>query len=120
MSTVSWSMSGLLANDGLVQRIRGLPRSCSEHNNRAANEAVHLPSSVNGWGALVNQLVEWDRDPHRFDGDVFEPPRRTVIQFACRLAELLRNEGLPSPARVVPNGEGGLVFECDNGPDLRP
>lgn len=66
------------------------------------------------WQRTIDHyLVEWGRDPSQLEDDDFVPPSLKTIGLAIKTAELLRNAVPPAPAplRVVPNGEGGIVFE---------
>jgi len=61
------------------------------------------------------QLVEWGRDPSRFDDEDVTPPTKRAVAAACRLAADMQNDGAPGPGRVVPDGDGGIVFERRSG-----
>ena len=64
------------------------------------------------WDKLVDtRLVEWGRDASSLEDEGFVPPALDVVNLACRIAMLLRDEGLAPPTRVVPDGEGGISFE---------
>lgn len=64
------------------------------------------------WDELVDSyLIEWGRDPSRFDGEEIVPPTEASIGRACEVAGLCRDGAWPPPLRVVPDGEGGVVFE---------
>jgi|GEM_PF-1577474 len=65
------------------------------------------------WNTLIDsKLIEWGRDPSLLEDDELIPPSRAAIQRAVDLAIRLRDEEkLPAPKRVVPDGDGGVVFE---------
>ncbi|MBI1826615.1 MAG: hypothetical protein HY287_16555 [Planctomycetes bacterium] len=68
------------------------------------------------WNECIDStLIEWGRNPDQFaDPDEgFRAPTTMCIQAAIRVALRLRDlkEPPPPPSRVVPDGEGGLVFE---------
>lgn len=64
------------------------------------------------WQDLVDyKLVEWGRNPDQLRDENVVVPSRAAISKACKLAVELRKEGSPPPTRVVPSGEGGIVFE---------
>lgn len=64
------------------------------------------------WDHVIdNQLVEWGQDPEALADDGLIPPSEEIVRQACRLAMQLRDEGVPGPLRVVPDGEGGICFE---------
>jgi hypothetical protein len=69
------------------------------------------------WDEIIDQrLIEWGRDPSQLNDDGVVPPARDVVRRACQLAAAMRDSGLPAPSRVVPSGEGGIVFERQVGP----
>ena len=69
------------------------------------------------WDSIVNnQLIEWGRNPHVLEHDDVSPPSGQTISLACQVAVTMRDDGEPAPTRVVPNGNGGIVFERNVGP----
>jgi len=65
-----------------------------------------------GWIRIIdNVLVEWGRDAGSLQDDEVTVPSRHAIARAIELAQALRQAGLPAPARVAPDGDGGIVFE---------
>ena len=68
--------------------------------------------SQQGWQDVIDKnLVEWGRNPGALDDEGVVPPSRAVINRACLVAIEARDQGEPPPNRVVPNGDGGIVFE---------
>jgi len=68
------------------------------------------------WENVIDrQLVEWVRDAGRLEDESIEMPCRSVIAMACRVAQSMRDAGMPAPLRVVPSGDGGIVFEHREG-----
>ena len=64
------------------------------------------------WRQIIDEkLIEWGRDPLLLEEDDLIPPTREAIQVASWLAMWLRDQGAPAPRRVVPDRDGGLVFE---------
>jgi hypothetical protein len=63
--------------------------------------------------AIDHYLVEWGRDPSQLEDDDFVPPSLEIIRLAIDVAKEAQNAVPPAPAplRVVPDGEGGIVFE---------
>jgi hypothetical protein len=60
-------------------------------------------------------LLAWHNEPdYLVDEDVL-PPTRQIIYKAYRLAMALRDNRSPGPLRVVPDGDGGIVFERQEG-----
>jgi len=69
------------------------------------------------WDGFIDRcLVEWGHDTSALEDEGFTPPGLGVIHFACEVAASFRDEGLPPPTRVVPDGEGGICFERVDGP----
>ena len=64
------------------------------------------------WQQLINQqLIEWGRDAGQFEDEGVEPPTRATVQRAIDVARKLSDAGLPAPNSVVPDANGGIVFE---------
>jgi hypothetical protein len=64
------------------------------------------------WHALIDyKLVDWAFEPGQFDEEGIEPPTRQVIVKAIELAKRLQDMGLAPPDFVVPDPNGGIVFE---------
>jgi len=67
---------------------------------------------VDRWQSLIDHtLIEWGWNPSQLEDDAVEPPSREIIRLAIDLAQGLRDRGLPTPDRVVPDPNGGIVFE---------
>ena len=64
---------------------------------------------------ITGQLVEWERDPSLFDDAEIPAPSVETIQLAVRVAERLRDRGIPAPTRIVPDAHGGIVLEREAG-----
>lgn len=81
------------------------------------NERLRSPEEwKDGWDRIIDQhLVEWGRDPSGFDSDEIVPPSREIIHAACHVAMRLRDENWAAPLRVVPDGDGGIAFEHEDG-----
>jgi len=68
------------------------------------------------WQQMIDyRLLEWGRDPNQLADDGVEPPTGETILRAIRLAEELRNAGLAAPDSILPDPNGGILFECRNG-----
>ena len=66
----------------------------------------------NAWQAVIDQkLIEWGRCPQELEEDDLIPPTRVALEVAYGIASLMRNGGEPAPKRVVPDRDGGIVFE---------
>ena len=65
-----------------------------------------------GWEEVIDKkFVEWGRNPSQLDDEDLIPPSHDVILLASDLAMWARDHELAHPDRVVPNGDGGIVFE---------
>lgn len=68
--------------------------------------------NAEGWRRTINEpLIDWGRDPSQLEDDGIDPPTTAIVTLASRFAMFLRNEGLPAPDRVIPSGDGGIVFK---------
>ena len=68
------------------------------------------------WQAILDYtLVEWGRNPSQLAEDGLIPPSAYAIVVACQVAQLLRDHDKDAPLRVVPTGDGGIVFERRQG-----
>ena len=62
------------------------------------------------WEDLIDRkLIEWGRDPDQLADDGVEPPSREVVRLAIAFAK--QNQNCQPPQRVVPDANGGIVFE---------
>lgn len=70
-----------------------------------------------GWQRVITDtLLNWLRNPAALADDGVEPPSGTIIRLALDLAEKYRDLGIiAAPDRVVPDPNGGIVFEKTNG-----
>jgi len=86
---------------------------------------VKSPATIDGerdpelraaWQELAdNSLLEWQRDPSQLDEEGTTTPSIETIQRAIRLASDLDGRGVPAPIRIVPDVQGGIVFEFEWG-----
>jgi len=87
----------------------------------AAEDPVLSGSELNcrrdAWDQIIDRyLIEWARYPSRLDDEGVIPPSADIIHRACEIAIDMRDQTLAAPLRVVPNGDGGIVFERREGP----
>jgi hypothetical protein len=69
-------------------------------------------SAREGWQQVIDrQLIEWGRNPDQLEDEGVEPPAKEIIQGAILLARAFRDNGYPPPDSVVPDPNGGIVFE---------
>jgi len=81
----------------------------------AVNQALYISEHEENrlvWQHIIDrQLIEWVVNPGQFEDDELEPPSREIVALASRFLLLMRDQRMPPPHRVVPDGEGGIVFE---------
>lgn len=68
-----------------------------------------------GWQAVIDRLLAWLRDPSSIDDDDCTPPGGMIIRSALDLSEEYQRLGYPPPTSVVPDPNGGIVFELATG-----
>lgn len=96
------------ASKGHKQQSSGQAASGAQESARADYRTA--------WGQVYNgKLIEWGLHPEALLDEEFEPPSSEVIALAANLVRTLRDAGCPAPTRVVPDGEGGVSFERDDG-----
>jgi hypothetical protein len=64
-----------------------------------------------GWDLAINLLLGWWMADDPVVEEEGTEPSKTAIDRAIQLAQKWRNKGESSPTRVVPDQEGGLIFE---------
>jgi hypothetical protein len=68
------------------------------------------------WQKLIEEkLVEWGTNPDYFADEEFDAPLPEIVSLALRHAQKYRDNDWPPPHRIVPDGDGGIVFEVRNG-----
>ena len=65
---------------------------------------------------MDSHLKEWQENPVQFEDEGREPPVPEILPVVAEVAAALRDRGVEPPLRVVPNGEGGVVFEWRDSP----
>jgi hypothetical protein len=64
------------------------------------------------WQDIIDyQLIDWGMNPSQFDDEGDEPPSRETVGVAIRVATEFQKDGRVAPSRVVPDAQGGIVFE---------
>ena len=89
-----------------------IPFVRSAGSGETLTDSREATKNHDGWERIINQrLVEWGLHGYEFDEEGLSPPTADVIEKACKLATLYRNDGLPPALRALPDGDGGIVFE---------
>ena len=64
------------------------------------------------WKDIIDhQLIEWGRDPEQLADDGVAAPSREVVRLAIAFAKQMQNQDFQPAQRVVPDANGGIVFE---------
>jgi hypothetical protein len=72
------------------------------------------PAEAAEWQEIVeHKLPAWEREPQLLADDGIEPPTKATVLLALRVARSLRKRS-PPPTRVVPDADGGIVFERED------
>jgi hypothetical protein len=72
--------------------------------------------SRRAWDEFIDRtLIEWGWDSSRLEDEGIEPPKRETISRAIHLAQNYRDQGLSAPDSIVPDPNGGVVFERRTG-----
>lgn len=89
-------------------RVERTPQSAAEKRKKFTE----------GWRKVINEpLIDWLEDPSQLEDEGIEAPTVAHIKFVSEYAMCLRDRfGWPPPLRVVPSGDGGIVFELKSGP----
>jgi hypothetical protein len=98
-----------------------LSRTVANFETHAEDEHLLVQYGIRenaaAWDRLTDLVIEWPlRCPENVDEDGIEWPSRSVLTLAYQLACNMRNSGVQVPSNIVPNGEGGVVFEWRAGP----
>ena len=70
------------------------------------------------WDRFESQLDHWEQHPEELADDGLEPPSRETIPLIRDVCRALRAMSVEPPLRLVPNCEGGAVFEWRTVPFL--
>lgn len=64
------------------------------------------------WQHFIDtKLLEWLREPEQLADEGVDAPSPRIVRLATDYAEKFRDEGCPPPASIVPDANGGVVFE---------
>ena len=98
-ATLSHPVVGTAAPDAAVTTALVYQRSLATQNS-------------SGWQKVIDEeLLNWCVQGLPDLEDDLQPPTRDVLVAAIEVAEKMRSLGAPPPSRLVPNGEGGVIFE---------
>jgi hypothetical protein len=63
------------------------------------------------WYLAKTELHRWLRTKSTWCGDGISPPTDELVRSAIELADRLRSAGYHPPTFILPDGDGGVVFE---------
>lgn len=83
---------------------------------RITRDYGRIDKASEEWHVLIDdQLIEWGRDPSQLEDEDIQPPSMDTIHRAIWLATVLSKADVPAPTRIVPDADGGIVFERHEG-----
>lgn len=69
-----------------------------------------------GWERIIDDfIVPWGQNPSLLDDEENTAPSARIMELVSQVTIKLRRAGAPAPLRVVPDGEGGISFEWQEG-----
>jgi hypothetical protein len=69
------------------------------------------------WSSIIDgKLIEWGKTRSEFEVEDLVGPTNEAIGTAFRFVKYMRSNGWPLPTGVIPDGEGGVVFENRHDP----
>ncbi len=104
-----------LANSSNVFLSDALPAAVStsaDDESSVTGQTADGPSATSRWQEIIDHiLIEWALNPAQLADDGIEPPTRETVAMAIQEAQIFKQRELAPPTRVVPDAEGGIVFE---------
>lgn len=68
------------------------------------------------WETIVDKyLIEWGKNPSVIEEYDLAPPTGPILLRSIELARACAADGWPAPQRVLPDGDGGVIFERGTG-----
>ena len=69
------------------------------------------PTHEAAWRKLIDELASWgERGADMLEDEGVEPPQPSIVHAATELASIMRDRDMEPPGRLMPNGDGGIVF----------
>ena len=70
-----------------------------------------LQAETAAWRELIEgRLSSWAKDPGQLGDEGIQAPSASMVELAIDVLRVLRDQRVDAPDRVVPNGDGGIVF----------
>ncbi|MEX0820146.1 MAG: hypothetical protein WD070_11160 [Pirellulaceae bacterium] len=68
------------------------------------------------WQRLIDEkLLEWVREPGQLKDNGIDAPTATIVRLSLYWASQFCEAGFPAPDSIVPDPNGGIVFERREG-----
>jgi hypothetical protein len=97
----------------------------AEHAAPSISPPVRKPVGTNadtqalisrvGWQPYIDRMLSWLSNPDQIEDENIEAPSHTIIRLALDIAESLRDQSWVPPDSIVPDPNGGIVFERRQG-----
>jgi len=109
-------MSTVELNNFVTAPIREAAGSDFDPSSVAVSELRVEEENRRAWDELIDRkLIEWGRHQQQLADEGVEPPRGEVVRVAIELANRMKIRGFAPPSSVVPDPNGGIVFERREG-----
>jgi len=87
------------------------------HEDALVTSSAAVKEYHEAWTRLIDgKLIEWGWNPQVFNDEI-EAPTRVALAQAGQLATWMRERNWQLPTGIIPDGEGGVVFENRQGPN---
>jgi hypothetical protein len=91
------------------REVNGVPKPSSSNEGKDTGTASAHRAD---WQHVIDQkLTVWEGDPSALEDEGVDPPSAAIIERAINFARSLQQAGYPPPTNVVPDPNGGIVFE---------
>ncbi len=109
------------ASTGQTYTLTPEPRSTAETAVTTDDALLQPTTQTQEWKdewqkVIDDKLIDWGGDSKAVEEEDLIPPTEAAVHLAGRIAITLRDDASLPPKRVVPDGDGGIVFERWEGP----
>lgn len=105
-------MAVSIGSDEFLSAVPGSVATYTDAELPTVRDKDQVETFRHAWQQLIDyRLIEWGSNPAQFADEGVEPPSRETITRAIKVAEQCQLKGFPAPDRVVPDANGGIVFE---------
>lgn len=103
-----------MSTETLTTTVPFIPTSSADV--QTLSDSISIGQETNDrWQQITDLFIVWGNEPELLEEDGITAPTPEAISNACLIVIDLRGQNFPPPMRVVPNGEGGIVFEWQTG-----